>query len=58
MFKFTKTGVFVLSIIIIFCLIQIYINQYDIETEINEEIMEVIEKEENPVIQTSDKDEI
>lgn len=58
MFKFTKTGVFVLSIIIIFCLIQIYINQYHIETEINEEIMEVVEQEENPVIQTSDKDEI
>ena len=58
MFKFTKTGVFVLSIIIIFCLIQIFIYKYPIETEINEEIMEMIEPYDMPVIQTTDKSEI
>lgn len=42
MFKLTKTCVFCLSVIIIFCLIQIFINQYKIETEVNEEIMEEI----------------
>ncbi len=58
MFKFTKTGVFVISIIIIFCLIQIFIYKYQIETEINEEIMEVIEITDNPVIEVTDKCEI
>lgn len=58
MFKFTKTGVFVLSIIIIFCLIQIFIYKYPVETEINEEIMEQIEQDEIPVIETTDKCEI
>lgn len=58
MFKFTKTGVFVLSIIIIFCLIQIFIYKYHIETEINEEIMEIIEPYDIPVIEATDKNEI
>lgn len=58
MLKFTKTGVFVLSIIIIFCLIQIFIYQYPIETEINEEIMEIIEPSDIPVIETTDESEI
>jgi len=58
MFKFTKTGVFCLSIIIMFCLIQIFIFQYSIETEINEEIMEESVQELKPVIETIDKAEI
>ena len=58
MFKFTKTGVFVLSIIIIFFLILIFINQYSIETEINEEIMEGDIIEEVPVMNTTDKNKI
>ena len=40
MFKFTKTGVLYVSTVIIFILIQIFINQYKIKTEINENIME------------------
>ena len=60
MFKVTKTGIFCLLIIIIFCLLQIFINQYEIETEIDKEIMEKtnIEKEEIPVIEQIDKREI
>ena len=58
MLKFTRTGVFCLSIVIIFFLIQIFINQYSIQTEINEEIMEVQILEETPVIETTDKNEI
>lgn len=71
MFKFTKTGLFCLSIIIIFFIAQIFISQYSIETEINEEIMEEQEIEESviiaekikrqeeiPVIETTDKTEI
>lgn len=61
MFKFTKTGIFVLIIIAIFFIAQIFIHQYSIETEINEEIMEeqIIEKQEDiPVIQVTDKSEI
>ena len=58
MFKFTKTGVFVLSIIIIFCFVQIFIYQYSIKTEINEEIMEEIEQHDIPVIEGTVKSEI
>lgn len=58
MFKFTKTGIFVLSIIIIFCLIQILIYQYPIEIETNEEIMQPIKENDIPVIETIDKCEI
>ena len=39
MFKNTKACVFVLVISITFCLIQIFIYQYNIETEVEEEIM-------------------
>ncbi|MBQ2836216.1 MAG: class D sortase [Clostridia bacterium] len=58
MFKFTKTGVFVLSVIIIFCFIQIFIYKYPIETEINEEIMKTIGQPDIPVIETTEKCEI
>ena len=51
MLKFTKTGVFVLSIIIIFCVVEIFICQYSIKTEINEEIMESVETQSVPIIQ-------
>lgn len=44
MFKFTKTSILYVSTIIIFILIQIFINQYKIETEINENILEDTEK--------------
>ena len=40
MFKFTKTGILYVSTAIIFILIQIFINQYKLKTEINENIME------------------
>ena len=40
MFKFTKTGALYVSTAIIFILIQIFINQFKIETEINENIMQ------------------
>lgn len=51
MFKFTKTGIFVLSIIIIFCLVEIFICKYSIKTELNEEIMKNFETQSVPVIQ-------
>ena len=53
MFKVTKTGIFVLSIIIIFLILEIFINQYSIKTEINEPIMEIIEQESLPVIESN-----
>ena len=57
MFKITRTGIFCIFTIIIFCLFQIFINQYSIETEINEEIMEYskINIKENPVVNTTEK---
>ena len=57
MFKFTKTGVFCLSIIILFFVMQIFIQQYSIKSEINEEIMEQIEIEQNemPVEETTNE---
>ena len=60
MFKITKTGVFCLSIITIFCLMQIFIHKNFIETEINEDIMQesVINQQIKSVIQTTQKDEI
>lgn len=60
MFKFTKTGVFCISIILIFCVVQILILQYAIKKEIDEEIMEQvqIEQEETPVVENADKAEI
>jgi len=39
MIKFTRTGVFVLTIFIMFILIIIFINQYKIKTAIDEQIM-------------------
>ena len=51
MFKITKTGIFVLSIIIIFLILEIFIYQYSIKTEINEPIMEIIEQESLPVVE-------
>lgn len=59
MFKFTRTGIFCLSIILLFCVMQIFIYQYSIETEINEKIMEdlKIEQEEIPVVATTEKNE-
>ena len=59
MFKFTKTGVFCLSIIILFFVMQIFIQQYSIKSEINEEIMEQIEIEQNemPVEETTNETE-
>ena len=56
MFRFTKTGIFSLCIIIIFCVLQIFIYQYKVETEINEEIMEkqIIETDEIDTIKKVD----
>ena len=45
MFKFTKTTVFCIFVGVIFLIIQIFINQYTIETEIDEEIMYGIDEE-------------
>jgi len=56
MIKFTKTGVFCMLTIIIFFIIQIFINQYSIENEIDEEIMQV--QIEIPVVETQEKSEI
>ena len=58
MFKFTKTGMFCVSITIIFCLIQIFICQYSIETEINEEIMNIEILEQIPETQSTEKTDI
>ena len=57
MFKFTRTGIFVMFNIIVFVILQIVINRYTIKTEINEEIMEetIIELPQIPVIETKDK---
>lgn len=58
MFKFTRTGVFCLSIIILFLVIQIFISQYSIQTEINEEIMYIKSVEKLPVVEKTNKCEI
>ena len=58
MFKLTKTGIFCISITIIFCLMQIYISQYSIETEINEEIMKREIFEQIPETQNLEKTNI
>ena len=58
MFKFTRTGIFCWFIIITFFLFQIFINQYSIESEINEEIIEERILNEMPVIATIDKIDI
>lgn len=58
MFKFTRTGIFCLLIIMIFCLIQIFINQYSIKSEMNQDIMKLNVMEEKPVIENTDNIEI
>ena len=55
MTKITKTGVFCMSITVIFFIIQIFISQYSVETEINENIME---KTAISTIENSEKIEI
>lgn len=40
MFKFTKTHILYVIVLIFFILIQVFINQHEIKTEINENIME------------------
>ena len=37
MFKFTKTGVFVFIMFILFCVIEIFICQYSIQSEIDKD---------------------
>ena len=58
MFKFTKTSIFFVSIIIIFCLNQIFIHKYSIETEINENIMNIQMLNSEKVSEIIIKDEI
>lgn len=69
MFKITRTGVFIFLILLIFFIMQILINQYQIVSEINENIMAEISevqfqdsdlqiKEKTPEIQTVEKDVI
>lgn len=58
MFKFTKTGIFFILIVIIFCFMQIFIHRYSIESEINEEIMDVEILEQIPEKQNSEKTNI
>lgn len=59
MFKFTKTGIFCVSTTIIFFIAQIFIHQYSIQTEFQEEIMEKVEiTEKVPEEQTYEKTEI
>ena len=42
MFKFTKTGVFVFIMFVLFCVTEIFICQYSIESEIDKEIMKKV----------------
>lgn len=60
MIKINKTVVFCVSIIVIFCCIQIFISQYSIETEIDEDIMEMLELKEEltSTIEVAEKTEI
>ena len=55
MFKFTRTGVFCFITIIVFILLQVFIHQYEIKSEVNEEIMNI---EIRPVIEATEKIEI
>lgn len=57
MLKFTKTGVFVFIMFILFCVIEIFIFQYSIEIEIDKEIMQKL-TESKPEIQTTEKIDI
>lgn len=54
MFKFTKTGVFVFVMFVLFCVIEVFICQYSIESEIDKEIMQKT-TELKPVAQTTEK---
>jgi LPXTG-site transpeptidase (sortase) family protein len=60
MFEFTKTGVFCSIIAILFCLSQIFIYQYSIETEIDKDIMhkQMIEQQHIPVMSTTENIQI
>lgn len=58
MFQFTRTGVFFISIIIIFFLVQVFIHNYSIQSEINEEIIEMQIEGQNEVIERGEKIEI
>ena len=69
MFKITRTGVFIFLFLLFFCIIQIAINQYKIESEIEQNIMEeiseeqyqeydLLKKEDMPEIETIEKEEI
>lgn len=49
MFKFTKTKIFCLVVILSFFIIQIFINQYSIKSEINNPIMELRNLEKVPI---------
>lgn len=50
MFKFTRTRIFCFAMIIIFCVIQIFIKRYSIQTEIDKEVMEKQQVEEMPEV--------
>lgn len=58
MFKFTKTGIFCIISVITFCLLQILIHQFSIETEMNQEIMEGTIVKFIPAIETKEKIDI
>ena len=58
MFKYTKTGIFVFISVLIFCIFQIFIHQFSIETEISEGIMEEGKIDIIPVKATKEKIEI
>ena len=60
MFKFTKTGVFCSIIAILFCVVQIFIFQYSIETEIDKDIMnrQIIGQENMSVIAKTEDNQI
>lgn len=58
MVKITKTGVLYSLMIVLFLLMQIFINQYSIETEINEDIMDIESFEGELKIKNTSEDEI
>lgn len=56
MFKFTRTNVFCIVVAIMFLIAQIFINKYTIQSEINEEIMNLQNIEDRTVIKNEEKD--
>lgn len=52
MFKITRTGIFIMVILLVFGIIQVFIHKYSIESEIGTDIMkkQEIEQEEIPII--------